>query len=199
MSRIRTIKPEFFRHEALFEAEKETGMPLRVAFAGLWTAADREGRFKWRPRQLKLDVLPFDEVDFERVLDELASRGFIVKYSAGNVALGCIPSWKSHQVINNRESASALPAPSDDACLTREPRVPDASATREPRHQHATSTPLEHAQAEGEGEGKEEEKSSASSSSAVPTGGQPLQVAPCHEPHRLSWRPVGVSQTDVAC
>ena len=57
MARIRTIKPEFFRHEALFEAEHRAGLPLRLAFAGLWTAADREGRFKWRPRQLKLDVL----------------------------------------------------------------------------------------------------------------------------------------------
>ena len=48
MARIRTIKPEFFRHEALYEAEHETGLPLRVAYAGLWTAADREGRFQWK-------------------------------------------------------------------------------------------------------------------------------------------------------
>ena len=58
MARIRTIKPEFFRHEALFEAEQATGLPLRVAYAGLFTAADREGRFKWSPRSLKLDCLP---------------------------------------------------------------------------------------------------------------------------------------------
>jgi hypothetical protein len=69
LARIRTIKPEFFRHADLYEAEKETGLPLRLAFAGLWTAADREGRFKWRPRELKLDCLPHDDVDFSRVLD----------------------------------------------------------------------------------------------------------------------------------
>jgi hypothetical protein len=68
MARIRTIKPEFFRHADLYEAEKETGLPLRLAFAGLWTAADREGRFKWRPRELKLDCLPHDEVDFHACL-----------------------------------------------------------------------------------------------------------------------------------
>ena len=45
MARIRTIKPEFFRHEGLYELEQETGFAIRVAFAGLWTACDREGRF----------------------------------------------------------------------------------------------------------------------------------------------------------
>ena len=73
VARIRTIKPEFFRHAGLFDLEQETGLPLRVAFAGLWTAADREGRFAWKPRELKLDCLPFDLVDFSRVLDALST------------------------------------------------------------------------------------------------------------------------------
>jgi hypothetical protein len=113
MARIRTIKPEFFRHEQLFEAEKESGLPLRLAFAGLWTAADREGRFRWSPRALKLDCLPYDDVDFGAVLDALARYGFVVKYqdSDGGVEYGAIPSWDKHQVINNRESDSQLPPP----------------------------------------------------------------------------------------
>jgi hypothetical protein len=144
MARIRSIKPSFFRHEELFEAEKETGLPLRLAFAGLWTAADREGRFKWSARNLKLDCLPYDDVDFSRVLDALSTRGFIVKYTAGGAEFGFIPSWKSHQVINNREAASELPEPNESNTLTREARVNDAS-----------STPLKSAQGEGKGrEGK---------------------------------------------
>ena len=47
MARIRTIKPGFFRHGDLFDAEQETGLPIRVAYAGLWTACDRKGRFVW--------------------------------------------------------------------------------------------------------------------------------------------------------
>jgi hypothetical protein len=146
MARIRSIKPEFFRHEALYEAEKETNLPLRIAFAGLWTAADREGRFRWSARQLKLDCLPYDECEFSRVLDALMTRGFIVKYEVDGKEFGCIPSWHQHQVINNREKASDLPAPSEINILTREARVDDASAT-----------PLVHTQGEGkgkEGEGK---------------------------------------------
>lgn len=132
MSRIRTIKPDFFKHEGLFDAERETGLPLRLAFSGLWTQCDREGRFVWRPRQLKTDVLPYDDIDFSRVLDALMTRGFILKYASKGEVFGCIPSWSKHQVINNREKASDLPDPADckeetDALVTREPRVDDAS------------------------------------------------------------------------
>ena len=148
MARIRTIKPDFFRHEGLYEAEKETGLPLRVAFAGLWTAADREGRFAWKPRQLKLDALPYDELDFSRVLDALCTRGHIVKYIVAGVEYGCIPSWGDHQVINNRESASEFPA-------VEEGSIESTTSTREARVTDASTTPLVQEQVEGKGkEGK---------------------------------------------
>ena len=123
MARIRTIKPEFFRHESLYEAERETELPLRIAFAGIWSAADREGRFRWSPRQLKLDCLPYDELDFSRVLDALATRGFIVKYAVDGKEYGHVPSWSKHQIINNREKTSELPEPNETNTLTRASRV----------------------------------------------------------------------------
>lgn len=145
MARIRSIKPSFFRHVHLFEAEKAEGLPLRVAFAGLWTAADREGRFKWEPRDLKLDCLPHDDVDFSRVLDALTTRGFIVQYQSKGRFFGYIPSWHDHQSINNRESPSVLPSPEKSDTSTRASRV-----------EHASTTRLEHAPVEGKGrEGKE--------------------------------------------
>jgi len=128
--RIRTIKPEFFNHEGIYDAEHETGLPLRVAFIGLWSACDREGRFKWEPRRLKTQITPYDMIDFSRVLDALQSRGFIVKYENKKGVYGFVPTFDKHQVINNRERESELPNPCDcnvfDACLTREPRDDDA-------------------------------------------------------------------------
>ena len=160
MARIRTIKPEFFRHGGLFDAEKETGLPLRLSFAGLWIACDKEGRFKWKPRELKLDVLPFDEVDFSRVLDALATRGHIVKYACDGNEYGCIPSWHQHQVINNRETESYLPPPPEipveSITSTRAARVPDASTTGAPRDEHA-----------GLGEGKGREGKDASTHALI--------------------------------
>lgn len=112
MARIRSIKPEFFRHAELYDLEANSGgLPIRVAFAGLWTAADREGRFKWSPRQLKLDCLPYDDTDFGLILDTLERGGFIRRYTVDGEVYGCIPSWAAHQVINMREAKSKIPEP----------------------------------------------------------------------------------------
>jgi hypothetical protein len=146
-SRIRTIKPEFFLHEGLFDLEVETSLPVRVAFAGLWTCADREGRFRWRPRSLKACILPFDNLDFARVLDALGSHGFVTKYIVGDDEYGLIPSFTRHQVINNRESDSELPAPPEDSPS----QEIDACGAREARVAHATVTPFVRAQVEGKG------------------------------------------------
>lgn len=122
MARIRTVKPEFFKHEELYQAEILEKLPLRMAFVGLWCICDREGRFKWRPNQIKLDVLPYDKVDFSRVIDALATHGFIEEYSAeDNNNYGFVPNFLLHQVINNRESESLLPSPFDESS-TRDPR-----------------------------------------------------------------------------
>ena len=145
--RIRTIKPEFFHHEGLFEAELETKLPLRVAFAGLWCIADREGRFKWEPRRIGVQVLPYDGVDFSRVLDALTTRGFVFKYRVDDACFGFIPSFLKHQVINNRESQSILPDPEGNIEETPiNTEEIDACPTRAPRDDHA---------GQGEGKGRE--------------------------------------------
>lgn len=140
MPRIRTIKPELFTHTKLFDIEQQVNLPIRLSFCGLFTCCDREGRFKWDPRELKIHILPYDDIDFSRVLDALWTRGFIVKYVSGTDEYGVIPTWSSHQFINNRESGSKIPNPTDcivlepsetlynfDALLTRDERVLDAT------------------------------------------------------------------------
>lgn len=117
MARIRTVKPEFFKHYDLFIAEKESGLPLRLGFQGLWLCADKEGRFRWQPHQLKLEILPYDEINFEKVLLELLKRKFIGKYKASDGKhYGSIPSFKQHQRITGSEasSESKIPCPPDD-------------------------------------------------------------------------------------
>jgi hypothetical protein len=111
MAKIRTVKPELFRHEVLFEAEQESRLPLRLAFIGLFACCDREGRFRWQPRSLKLDILPYDTVDFSQVLNALLAAGLIKKYIWQDKCYGFIPSWHSHQSINKHEPASKLPDP----------------------------------------------------------------------------------------
>src|ERR1700730_8877014 len=108
-TRIRTIKPEFYNHTSLFDLEQKSRLPIRVAFSGLWTVCDRDGRFKWDPRELKVHVLPYDDLDFALVLDALVTDGFVVRYEVAGRVYGYIPSWRNHQVLNARERKSRLP------------------------------------------------------------------------------------------
>lgn len=158
MARIRTVKPKLFTHEALYDAEYESGLPLRLAFIGLFTEADREGRFQWRPRTLKAAILPFDDLDFSRVLDALATRGFLVKYaSRSGEILGAIPTFRHHQAINNKEPASELDAPSAADLANCQSLAgqgnADALSTRASRVSHASPDMLR--KSRGEGKGKE--------------------------------------------
>lgn len=114
MARIRTIKPDFFRHEALQDLEGASlGKYPMLVFAGLWGHCDKAGRFEWRPRTLKLDILPFLQFDMTETLNLLAASGFIRRYSAGGGEYGVIPSFSEHQRINGKESQEPerYPAP----------------------------------------------------------------------------------------
>lgn len=109
--RTRMVHPEFYKNVELYEAEIASGFPLRLAYEGLWGMADREGRFEWKPRVLKLDILPFDTVDFGDVLDALAVTGFVRKYEVDGKMYGFIPTMLSWQPIHKDERKSRLPAP----------------------------------------------------------------------------------------
>lgn len=119
MSRIRTIKPQFFRHEELqaLDTEHPQNRPMLV-FAGLFTVADRVGRFEWRPKQIKLDILPFIDFDMAETLEQLQSNGFISKYEVGGKTYGHIPAFLEHQCPNVKEPASRIPAPYKDDAST---------------------------------------------------------------------------------
>jgi hypothetical protein len=160
--RIRTIKPEFFQHEGLFEAEVETGLPLRIVFVGLWTIADKAGRFEWRPRQIKLNVLPYDTVDFAAVLSALETCGFIRRYAVEAKIYGCIPSWERHQYRNGREPDSTIPPPPEGSGSAPPPdqRVTGVTSPAPDSHQPDTSpSPDESSRKgrEGKGGGKEDD------------------------------------------
>ncbi len=111
MARKRLIAPEFFTHEALYQTEARLGLPLRVAFAGLWTQADRRGIFRWRPNQLKLAVLPYDPVEFQAVLDALVSAGFVERYEVAGEPYGIVASLPRWQTFHHAEKESDAPPP----------------------------------------------------------------------------------------
>lgn len=125
MARIRTIKPEFFTSEDIVSLSAFS----RLLYIALWCEADREGRFRWRPKTFKLRYFPADDIDIQQCCDEIIRSGMVRLYGDG---LAYIPSFTDHQHINPRESQSDLPAPTGDIDPLPQPdassRVSDASS-----------------------------------------------------------------------
>ncbi len=109
MSRIRTVKPEFFLDEELAQHP-----PLeRLLFEGLWCLADRDGRLEDRPSRIKAQILPYDDCDVEGMLASLAADGFIERYEVRGRHLISVPAFGRHQRPNHREPPSTLPGPGE--------------------------------------------------------------------------------------
>ncbi|MGI9273852.1 MAG: hypothetical protein ACR2PT_03200 [Endozoicomonas sp.] len=162
MGRIRTVKPELFIHDELYDAESESGLPVIRAFIGLFTIADRKGRFIWKPRQLKTQVCPYDPIDFSGVLTVLKTSGFITRYQVDGKEYGVINSFTEHQQINAKEAESKLPAKEDgEEILEVHPSRERSSPVKViPMNSCELTSPVQgkHRNSHGEGKGRERNK-----------------------------------------
>lgn len=107
MARTRYIKPEFFDSEKV----AELSLAARLLFVGLWTLADRDGRFELSPRRIKARLFPYDDaIDVTALLNELIGRKMLQPYSASDgTALGFLPGFPKHQRPHPNEAKSVLP------------------------------------------------------------------------------------------
>lgn len=136
--RIRTIKPDFFLDEELSELE-----PLaRIAFQGLWCAADRRGRLEDRPKRLKVEILPYDNCDFDALLSALHNAGFIIRYEAEGKRIIQVVNFEKHQRITGKEAEA-------------ESHFPEYSGETLVKQQGNTRETTETTGREGKGIGKE--------------------------------------------
>lgn len=102
MARQRTLKPTFFTNEDLGECS-----PLaRLFFAGLWCWADREGYVEDRPKRLRAEILPYDQVEGEQLVAELVSRGLLERLDVAGTRVIRIVNFLKHQDPHPREVAS---------------------------------------------------------------------------------------------
>lgn len=111
MARIRYLKPDFFKDDDLVEHP----FWIRLLFAGLWNIADKEGRLEDRPKRIKVDVFPYDNVDIEKGLIELSKiknhspRPFIQRYEVNGERYIQIINWHKHQKPHHTEQESKIP------------------------------------------------------------------------------------------
>lgn len=114
MARIRSVKPEYFTSMDICQLSIEA----RLAFIGLWTHADDEGRFVDEPRLIKAALFPLDdELDFAAVdglLNELQRTERIIRYqSPDGKRFAAIRGW-NHQKIDRRTPSKHPPPPDLD-------------------------------------------------------------------------------------
>ena len=105
MARARNIKPGFFANEVLSECSFEA----RLLFIGLWTLADRRGIVEDRPRRIKGQLFPWDSLDAEKAIEELASRGFVTRYELAGCKCIQIENFVRHQRPHKDEACVNLP------------------------------------------------------------------------------------------
>lgn len=171
MARIRTVKPDFFRHEGLQDLERDNpGQHVMLTFAGLWTLCDKAGHFEWKPRTIKLDVLPFLDFDMETTLTLLERFSYVRRYEVDGKLYGVIPSFEEHQRINGKEAQEPAKYPEPVEFIEPQTEGSNGEATgKQSRSQ------------EGKGrEGKEEGKGNGGSRVAA-------LAAPVASPNSETW------------
>ena len=104
MARARNIKPGFFLNDELAELSPLT----RLLFIGLWCIADREGYLEDKPNKIKAEILPYDECDVNKMLEELNGE-FIQRYSVNGKKYIFITNFKKHQNPHMKEKISEIP------------------------------------------------------------------------------------------
>lgn len=124
MPRARNIKPQFFKNEELVELSFDR----RLLFIGLWTLADRDGRMEDRPKRIKMEIFPADDVDVDTALSDLEWRGFIVRYVVDGYGYIQIQNFTKHQNPHQKEAPSTIPAPVETgASPVQAPGHPDTN------------------------------------------------------------------------
>ena len=163
--RIRSIKPEFFKHDELAKLPPLT----RLLFQGTWCLADSEGRLEDRPNRIKVEVLPYDDHDVDAGLNALAANGQIIRYTAGGLKLIQVTNFRRHQRITGSEASmpSRFPAPP-----TETPTPPNRNTSGPPGNQVGNTSEIPWTAGDGkETDGNRETEGSVpdvSTSSPVP-------------------------------
>jgi len=108
MPRIRNVKPDIFVDDDLCG---QCSFPARWLYVALFCQADKAGRLEDRPAKIKMTCLPYDDVDVEALLSELARGRFIVRYQANQHNYIQIRTWAKHQRPHHTETESVIPSP----------------------------------------------------------------------------------------
>jgi hypothetical protein len=93
MARIRSIHPGLFTDEAF----AGLSMAARVLLLGLWTEADDQGVFEWKPITIKMRIMPVDNVDVPALLAELERADVVKRFQQDGKTFGAVRNFCKYQ------------------------------------------------------------------------------------------------------
>ena len=125
MPKIRGVKPDYWTDEDIVELS----IPARLLFIGLWNHACDNGHLQDKPKQIKMRVLPGDDVSVADLLRELATKKRIQR-GAGWIT---VPNLGQHQKIDVRYFTSCDKEGCEDP--------PEKVSQRESRRANGVHTP----------------------------------------------------------
>ena len=93
MARIRSVHPKLFTDEAFVGLSDAA----KWFFIGLWTEADDQGVFEWKPMSLQLRIAPASMTPVEPILSELERADRVRRYEIDGRQLGAIRNFTKYQ------------------------------------------------------------------------------------------------------
>ena len=131
MSRIRTVKPEFWTSEQIVSCSFEA----RLLFIGIWNFSDDAGIHAASYIRLKGEIFPIDPCGVDDIkcwVNELISNNLLREYAVDDKLYWIVTGWKRHQKIERPTYRYPLP---QSELVT----IPDNSTTNR-RHLDDLST-----------------------------------------------------------
>lgn len=120
MARIRTIKPEFWVSEQIAECSPNA----RLTFVGMWNFCDDQGVHPAKPKTLKAELYPMDDITAAQVgewVGELIAAGLVREFQAPDDGerYWHVTGWDRHQKIDRPSFKHPAPPPLDSTSPRR--------------------------------------------------------------------------------
>ncbi len=135
MSRIRTIKPEFWTSEQVISCSPHA----RLLYIGLWNFCDDNGVHPASLVRIKAEIFPGDDFSTSAIhqwIDQLISNNLLCAYSDGDKPYWLVTGWKNHQRIDKPNYRYPLPKKLPDKmaddCHSQQPFCEYAAISRPP-------------------------------------------------------------------
>lgn len=110
MTRIRTIKPEFWEDEELAKLP----VHARLLFIGTWNFADDNGALLANPVLMKSHIFPYEDIGISTIsewIDILVENGMLIRTTYNGKDYLVIRKFLIHQKINRKSIRINLPLP----------------------------------------------------------------------------------------